>query len=143
MLMVASLYVLRLAGGGILSNIQVSVWLYIMVFSGALLFITGKRLSEKRNSNTRKVLLKYDKKTLDIFLKILSSISVGALLVYSIIQGPLHIPQTIIFLLAILRYLKLLKITELGESIGILFDKIILILFFIFISYTAFIIYIL
>lgn len=138
---VASFYVLRLAGGGILTGVVVSVWLYLVVMCGSLLFVCGKRLTEKRNSHTRSVLKFYSEKTLLILVAIFALAACLFIFFYSLNHGIFYIPQTLIFILAIARYLYLLQKTNTGESLDIIFDKIILALLGVFSVYSLLIIY--
>jgi len=141
LLLVTCCYVLRLLAGGAITGIVVSNWLLIVIFFGALLFISGKRLTEKRNSKTRSVLKKYSITNLKLMVLLAASASVACLLIYSIIQGPVYIPQAIIYGLAVTRYILLLENTDKGESSGIFLDKQLLTLIFLFSAYTFFIIY--
>lgn len=141
LILVTCCYVLRLLAGGAITGIVVSNWLLIVIFFGALLFISGKRLTEKRNSKTRSVLKKYSITNLKFMVLLAASASVACLLIYSIIQGPLYIPQAIIYGLAVSRYILLLENTDKGESSGIFLDKQLLSLIFLFSAYTFFIIY--
>lgn len=138
---VAAFYVLRLAGGGILAGVEVSIWLYLIIFSGSLLFVCGKRLTEKRNSNTRFVLQYYSEKMLFWLLLFCAAASCIFIFFYTLNQGLLYLPQAIIFSLAIARYVYLVEKTALGESMKILFDKMMVLLIGIFILYTVLIIY--
>lgn len=141
LILVTCCYVLRLLAGGAITGIVVSDWLLIVIFFGALLFISGKRLTEKRNSKTRSVLKKYSITNLKLMVLLAASASVACLLIYSIIQGPVYIPQAIIYGLAVTRYILLLENTDKGESSGIFLDKQLLTLIFLFSAYTFFIIY--
>ncbi len=141
LLLVTSCYVLRLLAGGAITGIVVSNWLLIVIFFGALLFISGKRLTEKRNSKTRSVLKKYSVTNLKLIVLFAASASVACLLIYSVIQGPLYIPQAIVYGFAVTRYILLLENTDKGESSGIFLDKQLLSLIFLFSAYTFFIIY--
>ena len=141
LLLVTSCYVLRLLAGGAITGIVVSNWLLIVIFFGALLFISGKRLTEKRNSKTRSVLKKYSVTILKFIVLFAASASVTCLLVYSVIQGLLYIPQAVIYGLAVTRYILLLENSDKGESSGIFLDKQLLSLIFLFSAYTFFIIY--
>lgn len=141
LILVTCCYVLRLLAGGAITGIVVSDWLLIVIFFGALLFISGKRLTEKRNSKTRSVLKKYSITNLKLMVLLAASASVACLLIYSIIQGPVYIPQAIIYGLAVTRYILLLENTDKGESSGIFLDKQLLSLIFLFSAYTFFIIY--
>lgn len=138
---VASFYVLRLLGGGILTEITISFWLYLLIFCGSLLFTSGKRLTEKRNSHTRVVLDFYSEKILLLFVILSALASCVFITIYSLNQGLVYIPQTIVFVLAIIRYLYLIQTTSQGESIRIIFDKVILLLLGVFLVHSLTIIY--
>lgn len=140
-IIVASFYVLRLLGGGIMTEVVISVWLYLIIFFGSLLFTSGKRLTEKRNSHTRSVLEFYSEKTLLLFVIISALISCVFISIYTVKQGLLYVPQALIFILAIARYIYLIQKTKMGESIRIIFDRILLFLLAIFLVHSLIIIY--
>lgn len=141
LIVVTGCYILRLLAGGAITEIVVSNWLLIVIFFGALLFISGKRLTEKRNSKARSVLKKYTLKNLKFIVFLAASASVSCLMIYSLIQGLVYIPQAIIYGLAVTRYIQLLENTDKGESAGIFLDKQLLTLIFLFSVYSFFIIY--
>ncbi len=61
-------FVLRIVLGSALSGVQISLWLYLVVFTGSLCFAFGKRRGEiqrPRTVGTRKVLEFYTEKFLD------------------------------------------------------------------------------
>jgi 4-hydroxybenzoate polyprenyltransferase len=141
MLIVSFCYSLRLLGGGLITNIEISPWLNLLIFSGAMLIIGGKRLTEKRNSNIRYVLKYYPVRFLRSWVILTSVFSIIFMFLYTFAQGLIYIPQSIIFALAIIRFLYLLETTKKGESTEILYDKIILLLLVIFSIYSFYIIY--
>lgn len=141
MLIVSFCYSLRLLGGGFITNIEISPWLNLLIFSGAMLIIGGKRLTEKRNSNVRFVLRYYPEKLLRSWVVITAIFSIIFMFLYTFAQGLIYIPQSIIFSLAIIRFLFLLETTKKGESTEILYDKIILSLLILFTLYSFYIIY--
>jgi len=62
----ASGFVIRVVYGGILTNTEISNWLYLVIVSGSLFMGFGKRRNElKQQSNTREVLKYYKKSFLD------------------------------------------------------------------------------
>jgi 4-hydroxybenzoate polyprenyltransferase len=141
MLIVSLCYSLRLLGGGLITGIEISPWLNLLIFSGAMLIIGGKRLTEKRNSNIRYVLKYYPVRFLRSWVILTSVFSIIFMFLYTLAQGLIYIPQSIIFALAIIRFLYLLETTKKGESTEILYDKIILLLLVIFSIYSFYIIY--
>lgn len=141
MLIVSFCYSLRLLGGGFITYVEISPWLNLLIFSGAMLIIGGKRLTEKRNSNVRFVLKYYSKNFLRSWVILTTIFSVIFMFLYTIAQGLIYIPQSIIFALAISRFVYLIETTERGESTDILYDKIILSLLILFSIYSFFIIY--
>ncbi len=141
MLIVSFCYSLRLLGGGFITSIEISPWLNLLIFSGAMLIIGGKRLTEKRNSNVRFVLRYYPEKLLRSWVVITAIFSIIFMFLYTIAQGLIYIPQSIIFSLAIIRFLFLLETTKKGESTEILYDKIILSLLILLTLYSFYIIY--
>lgn len=58
-------FVLRVYYGGIVSNIEISSWLYLMIMFGSFYLGFGKRRNEMKHNNTRKVLKYYNKEFLD------------------------------------------------------------------------------
>lgn len=60
-------FLLRIIFGGVVTNVQVSKWLYLMVIFGSFYMGFGKRRNEiiKNGSNSRKVLQFYNKDFLD------------------------------------------------------------------------------
>ncbi|MCA9380475.1 hypothetical protein KC675_04825, partial [Candidatus Dojkabacteria bacterium] len=98
-------------------------------------------LTEKRNSNIRYVLKYYPVRFLRSWVILTSVFSIIFMFLYTLAQGLIYIPQSIIFALAIIRFLYLLETTKKGESTEILYDKIILLLLVIFSIYSFYIIY--
>lgn len=141
LIIVTTCYILRLLAGGAITNISVSYWLLIVIFFGALLFISGKRLTEKRNSKTRSVLKKYRTDTLKNLTYFAAIASTLCMVIYTITQGALYIPQAVIYALAIIRYVKLLHTTDKGESTEIFIDRSLIFLIVLFSIYSFFIIY--
>ncbi len=59
-------FVIRVLYGGVIANVEVSEWLYLVIVSGALYMGFGKRRNElKQQKNTRKVLKHYNDAFLD------------------------------------------------------------------------------
>ena len=63
-------FVIRVFFGGLITNIQISTWLYLTVMSASFYMGLGKRRNEliKNKSNSRKVLDKYNEEFLDKFM---------------------------------------------------------------------------
>ena len=141
MLIVSFCYSLRLLGGGFITTIEISPWLNLLIFSGAMLIIGGKRLTEKRNSNVRYVLKYYPERFLRSWVVLTAIFSIIFMFLYAFAQGLIYIPQSIIFAIAIIRFLYLLETTKKGESTEILYDKIILSSLALFSFYSFYIIY--
>lgn len=59
LLLVSSLYVVRIIGGGEAAQVPVSIWIVLCTFFGALILISGKRLAEYRHVSRRSVLNTY------------------------------------------------------------------------------------
>lgn len=142
MLIVSICYLLRLHGGGIVSGIEISDWLYLVIFCGALLFIAGKRLTEIRYTKARSVLKYYREKHIEILVILTAILASVFIAIYAILQGIEYIPQAVIFSSAVIRYVYLLEKTKLGESTAILLDKILILLVLLFSLYTFLIVYI-
>lgn len=141
MLIVSVCYSFRLLGGGFITNIEISPWLNLLIFSGAMLIIGGKRLTEKRNSHVRFVLKYYSDRFLRTWVILTAIFSIVFMFLYAIAQGVIYVPQSIVFAIAIIRFLYLLETTQKGESTEILYDKIILSMLVLFSLYSFYIIY--
>lgn len=141
MLVVASFYLMRLEAGGFASDIGVSFWLNAVIFFGALLFIIGKRYTEKRFSNSRSVLKQYSEKNLNSLILATSIATAFFMFAYSFVQGPSYLPLAILFSLALMRYIRIVKTTNKGESAKIFLDKILISLIFLLVTYSGIIIY--
>ncbi len=62
----ASCYVIRVYYGGVILDIEISNWLYLVIISGAVFMGLGKRRNElSRQTNTREVLTYYNEAFLD------------------------------------------------------------------------------
>jgi decaprenyl-phosphate phosphoribosyltransferase len=123
-MIVAAGFNLRIKGGGILSDVDLSSWITIMVFLLALFMAVGKRRDDiliKENSGVamRKSLTGYNRQFLDIWLGILSAIIIVSYLMYTlspdVIQrlGTYRLYYTSIFVIAgLMRYLQLVFIAN-------------------------------
>lgn len=70
-------FVLRIVYGGLITNIEISKWLYLVVIVGALFMGLGKRRNElERTNNTRKVLKFYTRSFLDKNMYVCLSLSI-------------------------------------------------------------------
>lgn len=77
-IILASGFIIRLVYGAVISQIEISNWLYLTVMSGSLYMGLGKRRNEvtKQGEKSRKVLKKYKKKFLNQFMYVCLSISI-------------------------------------------------------------------
>lgn len=118
-------FVLRLAIGGIAANVELSVWIVIMVFLLAFFLAIAKRRQElvmgERNGdyNIRPSASGYTKSFIDMSLCILASVILIAYIIYTIqadVIMRLHAPYlylTSVFVLCgILRYLQITVVDE-------------------------------
>jgi decaprenyl-phosphate phosphoribosyltransferase len=59
LVVLATGFVLRAAGGAVAADVSISVWFFVCVSAGALLLACGKREAELAHPNSRKVLQEY------------------------------------------------------------------------------------
>jgi decaprenyl-phosphate phosphoribosyltransferase len=123
-MIVAAGFNLRIKGGGILSDVDLSSWITIMVFLLALFMAVGKRRDDiliKENSGVamRKSLTGYNRQFLDIWLGILSAVIIVSYLMYTLSPDVIHrlgtyrLYYTSIFVIAgLMRYLQLVFIAN-------------------------------
>jgi len=82
-LAVALMYFLRVLGGAMIIHVEISAWIFITVFFGAVFLASGKRFAELRSTNLdkRPVLSEYIEDT----VRMMFLVSMGAsLLAYSL-----------------------------------------------------------
>lgn len=119
MFLLSSFYILRLYSGAFIIGIEISGWLFTTVLFGTLAMIAGKRYTEIRNSNIRKVLESYNKETLhSLFLMFITLTSASfALYEITVIKDQLiYIPQILIFTFIISRYYLLTETSDKAET---------------------------
>lgn len=141
LLIVSFCYLLRLEAGGVVSGIDISFWLHAVILSGAFMFVTGKRYSEKRATESRKVLKYYSVDSINKVFIISVLLNAAFMLGYSLVQGAIYLPLSFIYFATLARYYALVKNTDKGESATIFLDKYLMILISIFILYSGLIIY--
>lgn len=111
LLLVSGFYVLRVLAGGAATHTLVSQWLILVIASGALLLVTGKRVSELTQSNPRPVLQKYTVEFLNQVLTIAAGLTLIAYGLYTILgtysRGTFF--SLIFVLYAVVRYLWLVR----------------------------------
>ena len=71
-------FVIRVLYGGVITDIEISNWLYLTIMSGSFYMSFGKRRNEliKQNDKSRDVLKKYNREFLDKFMNIFLILSV-------------------------------------------------------------------
>ena len=71
-------FVIRVFYGGVMTDIEISNWLYLTIMSGSFYMSFGKRRNEliKQNDKSRDVLKKYNREFLDKFMNIFLILSV-------------------------------------------------------------------
>lgn len=79
LVLVASLYVARVIGGGEAAGVPVSIWIVLCTFFGALILISGKRFAEFSHVAQRRVLSYYSKQGLSYTVYVSA---LGALISY-------------------------------------------------------------
>lgn len=115
---------LRIKGGGILSDVDLSSWINIMVFQLSLFMAIAKRrddilIRENSGVNMRKSLSGYNRPFLDIWLGILSAIIIVSYLMYTLSPevitrlGTYRLYYTCVFVIAgLMRYMQLVFINN-------------------------------
>lgn len=142
---------LRIKGGGILSDVDLSSWINIMVFQLSLFMAIAKRrddilIRENSGVNMRKSLSGYNRPFLDIWLGILSAIIIVSYLMYTLSPevitrlGTYRLYYTCVFVIAgLMRYMQLVFINnDTSSPIKVLFtDRLIQVILLLWvISYT-------
>ncbi len=127
-MIVAVGFILRLKAGGILADVDLSLWINIMVFLLALLIAVGKRrddilIREQSGITLRKSLAGYNLPFLNAWLSILSAITIVAYLMYTLSPtvierlGTYRLYYTTVFVVAgLMRYLQLVYIDNATAS---------------------------
>jgi len=142
-LIVASFYVVRIAVGGVATNISLSGWLVLCVFFAALLIVGAKRRAELSQPVQREVLKQYNAVFLEHLLSISAALALISYGLYSILgtSVSLVVYSNIFVVLGIFRYLLLVYKSprvEFPEKIflsdGIIVTSIIAWAFFMFIT---------
>lgn len=141
MLIVAAGFVLRVKGGAIIANLELSSWLVIMTFLLALFMAIGKRrddvlLQESSGSTMRKSLSGYNLSFLDTMLGLFGAIIIVAYINYTVASdtierlGTYRLYYSSLFVTAgVMRYLQVVFVKkQSGSPTDILYkDKFILI----------------
>jgi len=124
MLIIAMGFVLRVRGGAIIVNVEISSWLIIMTFLLALFMAIGKRrddllLQDSSGAATRKSLTGYNLNFLDTMLGLFSAIIIVAYINYTVAPdsierlGTYRLYYTSIFVVAgIMRYLQVVFVKK-------------------------------
>lgn len=136
-------YLLRIYAGGVVSQIEISVWLFVTVLFGSFILIFGKRYSELKFNSTRKVMQYYTKGYLNSALVISITITIVAFVLYSITQGSGHIPHILVFTFVMLRYYLLVHTSQMAEQPELIFikDRQLLIASILFTVFSSYVIY--
>jgi len=128
MLIVAMGFVLRVKGGAIIANVEVTNWLIIMTFLLAMFMAIGKRrddilLQESMGKEMRKSLSGYNLSFLDTMLGLFSAIIIVAYINYTVDDdsiarlGTYRLYYTSIFVIAgIMRYLQVIFVKKQSGS---------------------------
>jgi len=133
-LIVAMGFSFRVKGGGCIANIDVSVWLNLMVFLLALLMAIAKRrddilLKMETGLDMRKAIKGYNVDFLNIMLAMISGIAIMTYIMYCVSPftiarlGTYHLYYTCIFVVAgLMRYLQISLVrNEAGSPTEILY----------------------
>ena len=141
LILVAIFYNFRLLGGGVTTDISISLWLNLIVFFGSLFVITGKRISEKQNTEVRSVLKRYTPRALSYTFIFSAIICAAVISEYAFVQGLVYVPIAVLFIMSLIRYVHLVITRKQGESLNIFLDKYLLLSITLFTLYSLLIIY--
>ena len=127
----ASGFVIRLLFGGVVTNVNLSEWILLVVMTGSLYMGLGKRRNElKSQSNTRKVLKYYNLEFLDKNMYVCVALTIAFYALWSIdVENPYMIWTVPVFIILLMRY----SLNVEGDSDGdpvevILHDKFLILL---------------
>jgi len=129
-IVVASFYLFRIEGGGIVSGTPISSWLVLCTFFAALFLVIAKRRAEATAAIKRPVLAVYNVAVLEYFLVIALALTAVSYGIYTVL-GPLPriaVYSNILVMAGLFRYLALSMLgndTEFPEKLFFK-DKIIL-----------------
>lgn len=106
-LLVASFYLFRIVGGGVVTDVFISRWLILCTIFVALFLVLGKRKAEFKQEKRRKVLSLYNLDFLDYSLLIMMGLAIMSYSLYSVlvIESPLGVYSIFFVLLGMFRYL--------------------------------------
>ena len=146
-------YLIRLSIGGVITDIEISTWLYLTVMSGSFFMGFGKRRNEliQRGYKDRFVLKKYNKEFLDRFMYVFVILSVVFYSLWCIDSSTIarvgnnYLIWTIPYLLVILmKYTLDIEMDSHGDPVDLIFeDKFLLTLIIGFIILMSVILYVL
>lgn len=85
LVIVAVFFVLRLELGGIVAGVEVSPWIILCVFFGALFLVAGKRRAELNHNFRRPVLEKYSPLIIDGIIFIAATLAISTYALYSVL----------------------------------------------------------
>lgn len=122
----ASGFVLRIIYGGVLADIAISNWLYLVVITGSLYMVLGKRRNEMRSQNdTREVLKHYTYAFLDKNMYVFSSLVIVFYSLWTVnSQAPGLIFTVPLVIVILLRYSFIIEGDSDGDPVDVLFhDK--------------------
>ncbi len=117
---VASMYLIRLYAGGELWSIELSHWIVLCTFFLALFIVTAKRRAEfvliGKNSNTRAVIQEYNKDFLNTILTITTTACIVTYGLYAVsMENPYLIYSIFFVTFSMLRYLYLVYKKDHGQ----------------------------
>lgn len=148
----ASGFIIRLVYGAVITQIEISNWMYLTVMSGAFYMGLGKRRNEviKQGDKARKVLKKYNKEFLDKFMYVCLILSIVFYSLWTIDGesvsrfGNNYMIWTIPLLIIILmKYSLIIEGDSYGDPVDIILkDKFLLALIFLFAIILVLLLYI-
>lgn len=141
----ASGFVLRIVYGGILTDVAVSNWLYLVVISGSLYMGLGKRRNElQRQSDTRNVLKYYSEAFLDKNMYVCVALVIMFYSLWTVDSGESLMVFTIpVLIMIMMKYSLNIEGDSDGDPVEVLLhDKYLLILALLYISLIILIIYV-
>jgi decaprenyl-phosphate phosphoribosyltransferase len=104
--LVAGFFALRVLVGGVAADVHLSPWIFLAVFSLALLIVVGKRFSESAAANARPSLRGYSRELLTLLLGVSLALTVVSYGLYSVLgqANPLFISSGVLVAAALFRY---------------------------------------
>lgn len=139
--MLVVFYIIRIYYGALITNVDISNWLYLTIMSAAFYFSFGKRKSELMNENKkREVLNYYSKDYLDRFMYLSLTLTIGF---YSLWAMSINISKIVLSIpllfVIFMRYSLDVEYAKDGDPTEVLFkDKFLILLVCVYIAFIIF-----